>query len=155
MVRLTRLRARLRASWGLRRLLMVATSIEDLVERVAKQRARPIQLLPFAFPAGSDLSGMWLALNDLDVLVFPKDATPLRRIAIVGHELGHMLLGHSPGGAAQALSRALPDLDVSRFLGRTMYTDVAEIDAERLGTQILEALAMRDAARGSTSERLR
>lgn len=152
---LTRLRAKLRASWRLRRLLMASTSIEDLVQRVAAQRARPIQLLPFDFHPGSDLSGMWLALNDLDVLVYPRDATPLRRIAIVGHEVGHMLLGHSPGGAAPALSLAMPDLDVSRFLGRTMYTDLAEVDAERLGTQILEALAMRDAARGSSSERLR
>lgn len=154
MGRLSRALARARASWRLRRLLMSATSIEDLVDRVASQRGRPIQLLPFRFPR-EDLSGMWLALSDLDVVVYPDDATSVRRVAILGHELGHMLLGHSPGGATEALSQAVPDLDVTRFLGRTMYTDQAEVDAERIGTQILEALAMRDAARGSVSERLR
>jgi hypothetical protein len=66
-----------------------------------------------------------------------------------------MLLGHTPGGGAEALSQAMPDLDVGRFLGRTMYTERAEADAERVGTLVLKALAMRDAARGSASERLR
>src|SRR5664280_3748430 len=89
----------LRAKWRLWHLLRAAISIEDVVERVAAWRGRPIQVLAFAFPQG-ELSGMWLALNGLDVVVFPQDASPLRRVAIIGHELGHMLLGHSPGDAS-------------------------------------------------------
>ena len=79
----------------------------------------------------------------------------LRRVAIIGHELGHMLLGHSPGDAGAALSQAVPELDVARYLGRTMYTEQAEAEAERLGTQIVKALAIVDAGRGSISERFR
>jgi hypothetical protein len=142
------------AKWRLWQLLRAAISIEDVVERVAAGRGRPIQLLPFAFPQG-ELSGMWLALNDLDVVVFPQEASPLRRVAIIGHELGHMLLGHSPGGTAAALFHAVPGLDVARYLGRTMYTEQAEAEAERLGTQIVKALAIVDAGRGSISERFR
>ena len=144
----------LRAKWRLWHLLRAAISIEDVVERVAAWRGRPIQVLAFAFPQG-ELSGMWLALNGLDVVVFPQEASPLRRVAIIGHELGHMLLGHSPGDAGAALSQAVPELDVARYLGRTMYTEQAEAEAERLGTQIVKALAIVDAGRGSISERFR
>src|SRR5450756_1114785 len=129
----------LRAKWRLWHLLRAAISIEDVVERVAAWRGRPIQLLAFAFPQG-ELSGMWLALNGLDVVVFPQDASPLRRVAIIGH---------SPGDAGAALSQAVPELDVARYLGRTMYTEQAEAEAERLGTQIVKALAIVDAGRGS------
>jgi hypothetical protein len=62
---------RIRANWELRRLLPDATTIEDLVDRTAARRGRAIQLLPFDFPRSKELSGMWLALRDLDVVVYP------------------------------------------------------------------------------------
>jgi len=153
--KLRRALVRAKAEWLLRRFLSQASSIDDLVDRVAKHRHRSIQLLPFEFPVGGGLSGMWLALHETDVVVYPSGGPNLQRVAVVGHELGHMLLGHSPAGVAPALARAMPDLDIARYLGRTVYADQAEADAEYIATVILRTLEMQTAVEGSVSERLR
>jgi hypothetical protein len=102
---------------------------------------RPIELLALApdeMPAGT--CGLWLALAGRDVIGFPAGAARTHRDHIVLHEVGHMLAGHrgilDPGPAA-----LLPDLDpemVRAVLGRSVYSDIQEQEAELIASLILQ-----------------
>ena len=122
----------------LRRLLADSPDIDALVERVADHRQRRTQLLAYEFPAGAEVSGMWLALPDQDVIAYPSGASPMRRCAVIGHEIGHMLLEHDVASLGKALD--LADVPVARFLAREHYDNVEEAAAERVATLVVREL---------------
>lgn len=115
------------------------------LDRLARHRAgRHIAMLPLGLnglPSG--VCGLWIALTDHDVVVYP-DAVPVNhRDHIVMHEVGHMLAGHRSGSdhGRGALSSLTPDLDptmVRMVLGRSVYDDVQEREAELIASLILE-----------------
>jgi hypothetical protein len=95
-------------------------SIEELTERLGTQRAKPIRLVAWAFPAEPDApTGLWVATDQADYVFYDSDASPARREQIIGHELGHLLLGHTPrlSEAFDGLIEALAP-SVSRELAR-------------------------------------
>ena len=122
----------------LRRLLADSLDIDALVQRVADHRERRIQLLAYQFPESVEVSGMWLALPDQDVIAYPSGATEMRRCAVVGHEIGHMLLDHDVSGLGKTLD--LADVPVSRFLAREHYNNAEEAAAERIATLVVRDL---------------
>lgn len=126
-----------------------AATIEQLTELVAEGRGRPIELVEFAFPARGGMSGLWIAQKDADVIAYAPSSA-LRRDAIIGHELGHMLCGHELQGG-EGLD--LQDIDVARYLAREHYGTAREAEAERMGTLI--AAALRRPAQSWASSRLR
>lgn len=112
-----------------------------LARWAAGRGGRPVDLLPLTadeMPTGT--CGLWLELSDRDVVGFPASATRTHRDHIVLHEIGHMLAGHHGtlgGGGAAAL---LPDLDpvmVRSVLGRSVYSEVQEQEAELIASLIL------------------
>ncbi|MFI5932038.1 hypothetical protein [Actinoplanes sp. NPDC051494] len=135
--------------------------LAGFLERWRAQRAgRPVELLALdvdELPRGT--CGLWLEMPDRDVVGFPAGASRTHRDHIVLHEVGHMLAGHHGvlgGGGTAAL---LPDLDpemVRSVLGRSVYSDVQEQEAELIASLILHR-SLRTGAHGDDPvvERLR
>lgn len=118
-----------------------------LVDNVARHRRRPIRLLPVPLPPDAP-SGMWVAVDDTDYLVYPAGTSPTRETAVICHEVGHMLLGHDPGLRADdnrdLLAALAPDLApalAARMLTRHGYASSQEADAEYVGTVLATLIA--------------
>lgn len=129
-------------------------SVDELVQRIAAKRGRPIAIVPLPLTP-QQASGYWLAEHDRDVLVVPESATGERRDAIIGHELAHVLLSHEPpvsfttpeelSGVTSSSSEELIDrflrhrdfLIESRALARERYDAVIEREAEAFATLLV------------------
>lgn len=115
---------------------------EQLIERLAEHRGRPIELRPFRHgevPEG--ICGLWVDRADRDVIGYPTDAR--HRSHIVFHEVGHMLCGHRGRAAVgdRQLTAFMPDLDpamIRAVLGRSVYTDTEEREAELIASLIMD-----------------
>ncbi|OMC26103.1 ImmA/IrrE family metallo-endopeptidase [Mycobacterium colombiense] len=118
------------------------------IENLGQMRGRAIRLVPADTAALADSPcGIWLACDDEDVILHETGTTDYHIDQIVGHEIGHILLGHGrsanhPGDAA--VCHALPDLDpdtVRAVLGRSHYAGDQERDAEMFASLLLIAAA--------------
>lgn len=120
--------------------------VDDLVENVSRAMGRSVALLPFDL-GRSEPTGLWIATERGDYVVFPSSATEAERAAIVCHELSHILLKHEPVGEAAQLAQlaavVAPDISPSvaqRILARHGYAQEVEIEAETLATRIVARL---------------
>lgn len=133
-------------------------NLETFLGSLGRERDRGIVIVRQPLPTGGP-SGVWLATETADYIVIPADATPTREAAIVCHEVGHIMLGHS-GPADQQAKIYAPDIDpaiAARFMTRHGYEAQEERDAETFGT-ILATEANRRRSGGSddfVSERVR
>nr|VTP01808.1 hypothetical protein BIN_B_04208 [Mycobacterium riyadhense] len=125
-----------------------------LIDNLARERGRPIRLIPTdatsAFTAGP--CGLWLVFDHEDVILHEAGTTDYHIDQIVCHEIGHMILEHGSGprgmagttGFAQTYRAILPDLDpsaVRAVLGRTDYASDQERDAEMFASALMLAAA--------------
>ena len=143
-----------RAALGaIQELLPVPWDIDVFVGRLAEHRGRPIAVVPWDFAGtGNPSSGMFLPSGTTDYLFIDAAASPSRREQIIGHELGHLLLGHTPQlqDAPDGLLEALaPDVSPALArrvlaLGRTGYDDAHEAAAELFGTSLARLGASTD-----------
>lgn len=139
--------------------------VDDLVRGYSRDRCRTIELLPFDLGTDSP-SGLWIATEQADYIVFPVDASASERTAIICHEIAHMVLDHQPEAEVDRLSQLAAlvapgvDPDVARrFLARHGYDDDVEAEAEQLATVLVTRL-VRNAEvhairRDAVSDRLR
>jgi hypothetical protein len=127
----------------------------------AHRDGRVVELLPLAveeLPSG--VCGLWLELAGRDIVGFPAAAARTHRDHIVLHEIGHMLAGHHGVFAGAATEALLPDLDpemVRSVLGRSVYGEVQEQEAELIASLILQrslGTQPRQAAGGAVAGRL-
>ncbi len=116
--------------------------LRELLDRLARRRGRPIQLLLVDMDPGSPC-GAWVSLKGTDYVFVERRTSPLHQHHIGLHEVAHMVLEHS-GGAVMSdgfLRRLMPDLDpavVRHALGRTTtYTESEEWEAEQVAFMIL------------------
>ncbi|PYC76895.1 hypothetical protein C7C46_21125 [Streptomyces tateyamensis] len=142
---------------------------------VAAERGRPLRLVPLANAAGRDLPcGLWLGLDEVDLVFYEAGAAPILKTQIVLHEISHMLLDHTapeaatPAERAEPAARALADRAatdaelglrtdrVLALLARSGYSSRQEADAESLATLLLERAtrAGADAPAGQVLARL-
>lgn len=146
MVRISARRAARSALSSVEPLLPVPWGIDALVTRLAVHRGRSIHLIVWEFePDDEGPTGVWMPSANADYIFFDATASPARREQIIGHELGHMLLGHVPRlqEAPDALLTILapslsPELS-RRVLGlaRRAYSDFDEAMAEEFGTALI------------------
>jgi hypothetical protein len=122
--------------------LPVPFDVLTLCESMARQRRRPVRLMPTLVGLGS-LCGAWIAGQSEDYIFYERDTSPLHRDHIVLHELGHILCGHSGSlvSADQYARLLMPDLDpalIRSMLGRSGYTSRQEREAELFAELIWE-----------------
>ena len=67
-------------------------SLEELRVAVERHRGRTLVLEPAPLSHGG--SAIWVATHGADLIVYSQAADLARRIRAIGHQLGHMLLGH-------------------------------------------------------------
>lgn len=130
---------------------------------LARQRGRTIELIPATLPVTLPC-GMLISTDDADYIFHATDTTPLHAQHIDMHEVGHLLLDHAvesvddqaPMLAHQAAVRSLlPDLSpelIRRILGRTVYSDAHEREAELFASILLARTDLATAAAGGASD---
>ncbi|WP_082959826.1 hypothetical protein [Mycobacterium sp. E2462] len=121
------------------------------IDKLADQRGRPIRLIPTNTAALADSPcGLWVACEDEDLILHETGTSEYHIDQIVGHELGHILLGHGRSGGRgvaetqqlQVCLQALPDIDpdaVRAVLGRRDYVGDQERDAEMFACLLMIA----------------
>lgn len=131
----------------------VPWDLDVFIANLAAQRGRPIHLIPTdtAALAGSPC-GLWLTREHDDLILHEIGTSPYHVFNIVGHEIGHMMLGHGRNRAFGAdrdreedlCRRVLPAIDpetVQAVLGRTDYASDQERDAEMFAHILMIAAA--------------
>lgn len=134
---------------------------EAFVQGIADMRGRPITLIATETVclAGS-LCGLWLAREDDDVILYERGASDFRIDQVVGHQIGHMVLGHHSGArsrargvrAESAWRRRQPDSApelLNTVLDSRDYGDEQEHEAD------LFALLLMNAAEGKEHSMIR
>ena len=122
----------------------------ELIARLAARRGRPIDLIPVA--ARPDVPcGLLMVTLHADCILYATDTTVLHQQHILLHEAAHLVCGHDRSPAAapagtQALLPHLPQSLVHRVLGRTVYSEPQEGEAELLASLIRSRAAREDVA---------
>ncbi len=124
-------------------------NLERLVKVVEGVRHRPIQIEAAGALNGGSICGLWLSMDDMEIILHAVSPSGLHRQQFVLHELGHMVLRHDelvvPANYIGVLFPNLPVGLVSRVLARSSFTDELEAAAESLAD--LFASAIRNSAR--------
>jgi hypothetical protein len=116
---------------------------ETFIDALARDRGRPIDLLPVV--ARPNLPcGLVITTERADWILYQADTSELHRQHILLHEAAHILCGHSESGpeggamvaAAQHLMPHLPRELVRTVLGRTVYREPDEREAELVASLI-------------------
>lgn len=131
--------------------------------RVGEQRGRPIELVAKTMSHyASVATGLWIAREDHDVIVYDQSGTELHQDHIVCHELAHMLCGHSGVPVEQANQRSYRHGQAMARLGgdgieldehvrvahRSAYDSRQEAEAEMLAYVIWQAAGLELVAAG-------
>ena len=133
---------------------------EDLfLDNVGRRLNREIWSMPWSFPPGSEITGLWKATPKRDYIFISTGAVGVRRIYPLCHEVAHMVLGHKSENTfagADTLDEVLPRLEVAgralatRMIVGLMNTDVRlrhdydthdERQAENLATTLALAIS--------------
>ncbi|GAA2147392.1 hypothetical protein GCM10009760_38290 [Kitasatospora kazusensis] len=118
-----------------------------LADLVSSRLGRPVELVPLPSSTCSPC-GVLVTTDRAEYIGYPRDTTPLHQQHIVLHEVGHLLCGHrgstvlSPAVAA-ALAPSLSSELINRVLGRSVYTEVQEQEAEVFASLVLHRAADR------------
>ncbi|MFF3752608.1 ParH-like protein [Streptomyces sp. NPDC002018] len=114
---------------------------EAFIAALAERRGRPIEILPVAV-GHSMPCGLLVTTDRADYILCAADTTAFHRRHILLHEAAHLLCGHDQGpaadsSAAQLLMPGLSPALIRHVLGRTVYTEPQECEAELLASLIL------------------
>ncbi|MFI9723158.1 ParH-like protein [Streptomyces sp. NPDC052396] len=115
--------------------LPVPFDAAELAVRVADRRRRPIELIPTPWQPGLPC-GLLVTADQADYIVYAADTPPLHRQHILAHELAHLLCEHRGRPSTGLLPHLSPQL-VGRVLGRTVYSEPQEQEAELLASLML------------------
>ncbi|WP_181008815.1 MULTISPECIES: ParH-like protein [unclassified Streptomyces] len=140
-------RRALRAQWRRCRRIAATVSVPDpfdvgvFIGQLAAARGRPIELMPVRARHDTPC-GLLVTTERADYIVYSADTPPLHRQHILLHEAAHIVCGHQQAcpTTVSAAAVLLPHLDaglVRRVLGRTVYTDPQEREAELVASLIL------------------
>jgi len=114
-------------------------TLSELTERIQTARGKPLRIDELPGLAGGDgaLCGLWLATDDVDIILHAPSESRLHREQFILHELAHMLLLHDrvDDKVAYVTESVLPDMEratVIKALARDSLNDEYELRAERL-----------------------
>ncbi|MFF4183197.1 hypothetical protein ACFYZ9_08405 [Streptomyces sp. NPDC001691] len=125
------------ADWGMEH----GCGIDELHRYLSTQNQRPIHLIPMPFPE-RHLFGLWLKLDEFDIIAYEKAASPSHKEHIIAHELSHIAFAHrgSVEFDRSDTSQLFTDVEpavVQSMLMRSRYSDDEEQEAETMASLIL------------------
>ncbi|MFC9931863.1 ImmA/IrrE family metallo-endopeptidase [Streptomyces sp. NPDC127190] len=122
-----------------------------LCEVMSERRGgRPVTLITRAFPENmADTTGLWLDVQDADVIVIEENLSPDHQLVVLGHELWHMHAGHCGhdlGNAAVTTRAALSDqiewAQLARHIATRSHSNQEdELEAEGFGLLLSSRMA--------------
>ncbi|MEU3373386.1 hypothetical protein ABZ734_23330 [Streptomyces sp. NPDC006660] len=121
--------------------------IDELHGYLSRRSRRPIHLIPTTFP-DRHLFGLWLKLDDFDIIAYEKAASASHKEHIIAHELSHIAFAHrgsvefDRGDTSRLFSDVEPAV-VQSMLMRSRYSDDEEQEAETLASLILARASKR------------
>ncbi|GGM61098.1 hypothetical protein GCM10012275_35200 [Longimycelium tulufanense] len=122
--------------------LPVPFDLDVLLDRLERDRGRPIRLQPTAHVAGGTC-GMWIAERDRDVIAYATQTSSLHQDHIILHEIGHMISEHqgecllTVGDAQRLAPHVRPEL-IKHLFGRSAYSSTEEQEAEMIACLIMQ-----------------
>lgn len=118
----------------------------ELIERLSARRGRRIEVIPV--DSRPDLPcGLLVVTRDADCILYSTGTTALHQRHILIHEAAHLVCGHDRAPSTDTTRQLLPHLPdalVRQVLGRTVYTQPQEREAELLASLVC-AQAVREA----------
>jgi hypothetical protein len=99
------------------------------------------QVLPRPVDTRTGPCGLWVATDTTDYLFYERATTRLHQLLIVGHEAGHMVMGHHSAEVMRDELARLLGLNVElvrQVVGRQSYSTADEQEAEVFGRLIVE-----------------
>ncbi|WP_213451252.1 hypothetical protein [Rhizomonospora bruguierae] len=111
-------------------------TVEALCASVSRHRGRPVRLVELDF--ATDIAcGRWIETQTVDYICVDRNASVPLREHIVLHEVAHILCEHRGilGPILNEFKLLDPEM-VRRVLGRTVYDEVEEREAELLASEI-------------------
>lgn len=114
-------------------------TLRSIQDKLEMQRGRTITVDELPGLSETELCGIWLICADRDIVLHAPGKSSWHRQQIILHEFSHMILQHDLEEPREDLVTAfLPDLgvDVLRAIGRSSYTDDAELTAEALADHL-------------------
>ncbi|MDH6701780.1 toxin-antitoxin system, toxin component family protein [Streptomyces griseoviridis] len=120
-------------------------------EMAALRGGRPVRLRFERFPDELEVTGLWVELPDLDLVIVEERAEDVQQLVILGHELWHMHAGHRHRHVTAPVAHALADWprDALGMAARdgSRARDEAEADAfgHRLAAAVRPLLGQRAA----------
>jgi hypothetical protein len=122
---------------------------EGFIASLARKRGRPIELI--GVPARPDRPcGLLVTTARTDLIIYSSDTSTVHRRHILLHEAAHLVCEHDAagpgpdGGVGAGIGALLPHLSPSLIrsvLGRTVYTEPQEREAELIATMIHHRVA--------------
>ncbi|XES00549.1 toxin-antitoxin system, toxin component family protein [Streptomyces sp. S1D4-11] len=103
---------------ALKKRLDAPVDVRELAEALCQEMSRrrddrPIQLRFERFPDEIEVTGLWMEFHDFDLVIVEERAETVQQLVILGHELWHMMAGHSHShhhyAGAAAAAGALSD----------------------------------------------
>jgi hypothetical protein len=140
---------RMRRKWA-RRIrkdlaLSASPTLQEAIDAVAARRGRPVKLIVEPLPIR--VSGYCAQGEAADYIHVDAHASALLQYQVVCHELIHLFRGHTPEAhgalddeTAEALFGTISPDVVRLVLGRDRYEEDAELEAEIIGTVLLQCL---------------
>lgn len=146
--------------------------IEAFIASLARERGRPIDLMPVTAQPNLPC-GLVVTTDRADWIVYRADTTAVHRQHILLHEAAHLVCGHAEvngagpdagaeagtgkgiGADGAAAASLMPHLSadlIRSVLGRTVYGEPDEREAELVASLILQRV-QRSGRRGARTER--
>ncbi|MFF5100378.1 MULTISPECIES: DUF6545 domain-containing protein [Actinosynnema] len=127
--------------------------IDQFLAALSTKRGKKIELVP-GRPGVDQPCGMLIRTVEVDYIFYVEDVPPLQAQHTVLHEVGHLLLDHTPSGPDgdgsaliardDVLRLLLPTLSpalVRRILRRTIYDSLHEREAELFASLVLSRVS--------------
>ncbi|WP_026254928.1 ImmA/IrrE family metallo-endopeptidase [Salinispora arenicola] len=116
--------------------------------QLAGQRGRPLKISPLpALAEPGFVSGVWVATENADYILYNARTSPLHQRHIIMHEVGHMIFRHNEHELPEGVMRSseFPNI-YSRpggdMTARINYSKWEEVEAEMAATLLVEAIGV-------------
>jgi hypothetical protein len=116
--------------------------------QIGTYRRKKLLTLPVGLRADGP-SGFWIGTATTDYIVYEKNTSPLHRMHIILHEVGHILCDHQSAGSAplDGFASHLDDALVERLLAREHGNSTEEQEAELIAYLIHSKIAAAERSR--------